>query len=109
MIEHLQQDSIGRSGFFIDQAGSSLGADIHRRAGNGMNAVHSAAMKGWTATIRLLAERGAEVDIKDRDGKTPLDYASGNYKPTPQGGGLVVPPTVNPETVKLLQQLTKVH
>jgi ankyrin repeat protein len=85
------------------------GADIHRRAGNGMNAVHSAAMKGWTATIRLLAERGAEVDIKDRDGKTPLDYATGNYKPTPQGGGLVVPATVNPETVKLLQQLTKVH
>lgn len=85
------------------------GADIHRRAGNGMNAVHSAAMKGWTATIRVLAEHGAEVDIKDRDGKTPLDYASGNYKPTPQGGGLVVPPTVNPETVKLLQQLSKVN
>lgn len=74
-----------------------------------MNAVHSAAMKGWTATIRVLAEHGAEVDIKDRDGKTSLDYASGNYKPAPQGGGLVVPPTVNPETVKLLQQLTKVH
>lgn len=85
------------------------GADIHRRAANGMNAVHSAAMKGWTATIRVLAEHGAESDIKDRDGKTPLDYASGNYKPTPQGGGLVVPPTVNPETVKLLEQLTKVN
>lgn len=85
------------------------GADIHRRAANGMNAVHSAAMKGWTATIRVLAEHGAEVDIKDRDGKTPLDYASGNYKPAPQGGGLVVPPTVNPETVKLLQQLSKVN
>ena len=81
------------------------GADIHRRAGNGMNVVHSAAMKGWTATIRVLAEHGAELDAKDDGGKTPLDYATGNYKPAPQGGGLVVPPTVNPETVTLLQQL----
>jgi hypothetical protein len=53
----------------------------------------------------LLAEHGAELEIKDRDGKTALDYATGNYKPAPQGGGLVVPPAANPETVKLLQEL----
>jgi ankyrin repeat protein len=81
------------------------GADVHRHAANGLNAVHSAAMKGWTATVRLLAEHGAELEVKDRDGKTPLDYATGNYKPVPQGGGLVVPPSANPETVKLLQDL----
>jgi len=63
-----------------------------------MNAVHSAAMKGWTATIRVLAVHGAELEAKDRDGKTPLDYATGNYKPAPQGGGLIVPPMINPET-----------
>ena len=70
-----------------------------------MNAVHAAAMKGWTATIRTLAEHGADIDAKDHDGKTPLDYATGKYKPVANGGGLTIPPTVNPETVKLLRDL----
>lgn len=80
------------------------GADIRRRANNGQTAMHAAALKGWTATARLLAERGAELEPKDKDGKTPLDYASANYKPVPAGGGLVVPPNPFPETIKLLQE-----
>jgi hypothetical protein len=53
----------------------------------------------------VLAEHGAELGPKDRDGKTPLDYASANCKSAPLGGGLVVRPTPFPETVKLLQDL----
>jgi uncharacterized protein len=81
------------------------GADIHRKANNQQTVLHAAALKGWTATIRILAEHGAELEPKDTDGKTPLDYASANYKPVPAGGGLVIPPTPFPETIKLLQEL----
>ena len=80
------------------------GADINRRATNGQTAMHAAALKGWNATIRFLADNGAELEAKDRDGKTPLDFASGNYKP-PFGGGVNAPPTSFPETAKLLKDL----
>jgi hypothetical protein len=52
--------------------------------------------KGWDATVRFLAENGAELETKDRDGKTPLDYAGGNYRTAGFGGG-GVPPSPNPE------------
>jgi uncharacterized protein len=81
------------------------GADIHRHAENGQTAMHAAALKGWDATIRLLAENGAELEPKDHDGKTPLDYASGNYRTRGPGGGNLVPPAPKPETMKLLQEL----
>ena len=80
------------------------GAEINRRAVNGQTAMHAAALKGWNATIRFLAENGAELEAKDHDGKTPLDFASGNYKPVFQGGGNP-PPAAIPETVKLLKEL----
>jgi ankyrin repeat protein len=80
------------------------GADINRRAANGQTAMHGAALKGWNATIRFLAENGAELEPKDRDGKTPLDFASGNYKPA-FGAGVNAPPSSFPETAKLLKDL----
>ena len=80
------------------------GADINRRAANGQTAMHAAALKGWNATIRFLAENGGELEPKDRDGKTPLDFASGNYKPA-FGGGVNAPPSSFPETAKLLKEL----
>ncbi len=80
------------------------GADINRRAANGQTAMHAAALKGWNATISFLAGNGAELEPKDHDGKTPLDFANGNYKPVFQGGGNP-PPAPIPETVKLLKEL----
>jgi ankyrin repeat protein len=80
------------------------GADINRRASNGQTAMHGAALKGWNSTIRFLAENGAELEPKDRDGKTPLDFASGKYKPA-FGGGVNAPPSSFPETAKLLKDL----
>ncbi|MGA2879318.1 MAG: ankyrin repeat domain-containing protein [Bryobacteraceae bacterium] len=80
------------------------GADINRRAANGQTAMHAAALKGWNATIRYLAENGAALEPKDRDGKTPLDFANGNYKPA-FGGGVNAPPSSFPETAKLLKEL----
>jgi uncharacterized protein len=80
------------------------GADINRRADNGQTAMHAAALKGWNNTIRFLAENGAALDSKDHDGKTPLDYATGNYKP-PVFGGVNAHPPAYPETAKLLKEL----
>jgi len=80
------------------------GADINRRAANGQTAMHAAALKGWNATIRFLAENGAELEPKDSDGKTPLDFANGNHRP--QLVNAVNAPTNSfPETAKLLQEL----
>ena len=81
------------------------GADLQRKAANQQTALHGAAFKGWTNTVRLLGENGADLQAQDKDGKTALDYASANYKPTPAGGGLVVPPNPFPETVAVLQEL----
>ncbi len=41
--------------------------------------LHPAAQKGWNSTIRFLAEHGAALEAKDRNGKTPLDWANRNY------------------------------
>jgi ankyrin repeat protein len=80
------------------------GADINRHAANGQTAMHAAALKGWNGTIRFLAENGAQLEAKDRDGKTPLDFANGNYHP-PFGGGVNAPTVSFPETAKLLKDL----
>jgi ankyrin repeat protein len=80
------------------------GADINRRAANGQTALHGAALKGWNTTIRFLAENGAELQPQDQDGKTPLDFANGNYRSTVQNG-VNDHPTPYPETAKLLKDL----
>lgn len=82
------------------------GADINRRAANGQTAMHAAALKGWDNTVKFLAAHGAELEPKDKSGKTPLDYASGNYRnPTGGGGGNLVPVAPNPTTVAVLKDL----
>jgi len=64
---------------FIDAAGLCLerGADINAANGNGQTALHLAVTVRSEAFIRLLIERGASVDIKDTQGRTPIDVASG--------------------------------
>ncbi len=51
------------------------GADVNRRAAKGQTAMHAAVLQGWNATIQYLAENGAALGTKFRDGKTPLDFA----------------------------------
>jgi uncharacterized protein len=43
----------------------------------GQTALYSAASRGWTAVVAFLVERGADVDIVDTLGKSPLDVALG--------------------------------
>jgi ankyrin repeat protein len=43
----------------------------------GQTALHGAASRGANDIIRLLAERGAKLDVKDKRNRTPLDIAEG--------------------------------
>jgi ankyrin repeat protein len=57
-----------------------LGNDINAANGRGRTAVHGAAGIGANAIIQFLAEKGANVDAKDRQGNTPLKVASGTIR-----------------------------
>jgi uncharacterized protein len=53
------------------------GADINAVDSNGRSALFGAALQGFDKVVQFLAERGAMVDLKDRNGRTALDAASG--------------------------------
>ena len=64
---------------FIDAATLCLerGADINASNDNGQTALHLAVTVRSEAFITFLIERGAKVDVKDKQGRTPIDVASG--------------------------------
>jgi ankyrin repeat protein len=60
-----------------------LGNDINAVDKNGETAMHGAAYKQMPAAVRLLAERGAKVEIwntKDKKGWTPLKITQGVHR-----------------------------
>jgi hypothetical protein len=53
------------------------GADINAVDSNGRSALFGAAQQGFDKVVEFLAARGAQVDLRDRNGRTALDAASG--------------------------------
>lgn len=51
--------------------------DINAFNTNGQTALHSAVARGATTIVTYLAENGAKLDMKDKQGRTPLDVALG--------------------------------
>jgi ankyrin repeat protein len=47
----------------------------------GSTALHMAALRDYPGVIRHMAERGADLNVADREGLTPLDYALGRLPP----------------------------
>ncbi len=67
----------------------SLGADLNSVDANGETAMHGAAYKSLPRVVRLLAKKGAKIEVwnqKNKWGWTPLDiargYRVGNFKPS---------------------------
>jgi ankyrin len=76
------------------------GVDVNAATDAGQTAMH-VAVRLSDPLVRLLADRGARVDIKDRQGRTPLDYARGVGVRGRAGG----PVPVRDSTVALLNEL----
>jgi ankyrin repeat protein len=53
------------------------GADINAVESTGRSALFGAALQGFDKVVQFLVERGAKADLKDRNGRTALDAASG--------------------------------
>jgi uncharacterized protein len=51
--------------------------DINAASGQGQTALHAAALKGYDHVVQYLADHGANLNAKDRQGKTPLEEALG--------------------------------
>jgi ankyrin repeat protein len=62
------------------------GADINAVDDQGQSALHAAAQAGNEKIIRFLADHKATLDIKDKNGLTPLDLAEGKTPPPGAAG-----------------------
>jgi uncharacterized protein len=73
------------------QTALDLGADVNAVDKNGETAMHAAAYKNLPKVVKLLAAKGAKIDLWNRNDKfgwTPLaiavGYRFGNFKPSPE-------------------------
>jgi ankyrin repeat protein len=62
--------------------------------------MHGAANRGWESVIKLLADNGAKLDVKDKEGRTPMTFAGGVFL-------AVRPPEAKPKAIALLNELLK--
>jgi len=65
---------------------SDLGMSIHDMNSMGLTALHAAANRpGSDPIIKFLVEKGAKLDVKDNEGRTPLAWAEGVFLATHPG------------------------
>jgi ankyrin repeat protein len=77
-----------------------LGNDVNAINSMGIAAIHGAANRGANDVIKYLVANGAQLDVPDKEGRTPLDWAAGVFLATH-------PPVRKPETIALLERLKK--
>ncbi len=75
-----------------------LGADVNATNSMGLTALLGAVNRGSNDIIELLVARGARLDIKDKEGRTPLRWAEGVFL-------AAVGAERKPETIALLERL----
>jgi ankyrin repeat protein len=59
-----------------------LGMDVNAVNSMGLTALHGAANRGSDDIIRFLVEKGARLDVRDNEGRTPLTWAEGVFLAT---------------------------
>ncbi len=75
------------------------GADVNTANTKGFTALHGAAYRGLDDVVQLLVQKGARLDAKDSEGRTPAVFAEGAFL----AGN---PPEKRSSTVALLQKLS---
>jgi ankyrin repeat protein len=78
------------------------GVDINAVDSRGQSALHGAAFWGLDEVVQFLVDRGARLDVKDKQGRTPLDAAMGLAGGVGFDGQSSVP---RPSTTALIQKL----
>ena len=68
----------------------------------GQTPLHGAAFWGWNPAVELLVARGADLNAKDNQGKTPIDSALGKAGGNSRGGQRI---DVHEDTAELLRKL----
>jgi hypothetical protein len=76
------------------------GADVNAVNSMGLTAVFGAANRGADEILAFLVGRGARLDIKDKQGRTPLVWAEGVFLATNA-------PERKPSTIALIEKLMK--
>jgi len=79
---------------------AELGLDVNAINSMGLTAAHGAANRGSDDILRFLASKGARLDVKDKEGRTPLVWAEGVFLATH-------PARPKPTSIALLKELTK--
>jgi ankyrin repeat protein len=75
-----------------------LGADVNATNSMGLTALLGAANRGSNDVIELLVAHGARLDVKDKEGRTPLRWAEGVFL-------AAVGAERKPKTIALLEEL----
>jgi hypothetical protein len=76
-----------------------LGMDVDAVNSMGLAAVHGAANRGSDDILQFLVDKGARLDVKDKEGRTPLAWAEGVFLATH-------PAKPKPSSIALIQKLT---
>ena len=75
-----------------------LGMDVNAVNSMGLTALHGAANRGSDDIIKFLVEKGAKLDVKDKEGRTPMTWAEGVFLATH-------PAKPKPSSIALLKEL----
>ena len=76
-----------------------LGMDVNAVNSMGLAALHGAANRGSDDIIRFLVDKGAKLDVKDKEGRPPLTWAEGVFLATH-------PAKPKPSSIELIQSVS---
>src|SRR5687767_1169896 len=75
-----------------------LGMNVNDVNSMGLTAAHGAANRGSDEIIKFLVSKGAKLDVKDKEGRTPMTWAEGVFLATHA-------PVPKPTSMALIKQL----